>query len=643
MQYRLNETEEMSEKLISKSRLIKEKCFELNDNITKDDCPVELIIQSSQIKELKNLIVEMEALTNSNSKTIVETSTPPSKYERNLLNSSNTDTEMSRYTSKQISIQGELKQMKSELQLKEELLHRYMDNLSSFETLKTDEANKNYEEIIAKLEEEKEDLKNTLKTKTNNVSAKLAEERRRRVLALEQEIAEMKKKNLQQAQILKHREQQIGKIDSLQKEIHEMKSQKVQLIRNMKTESERFRQWKLQREKELTQLKAKDRKLANEMARKDLLHDKQKNILRRRVDESLMTIKRLKDTLEKGKNAKRPNKQQNGKVDHIKGWLDEEVEMILSVIDAKQSLDQLIEDRSVMNLQLNRLKKQFEITDAEQSEMATLQEDIEMRNAQISDLRDKIATSNIEKNVQNVCDSIHSMPEMKAAIKYLFNRICDFRTEFVSNLTKLQDLRSSNELAEMKRANMDDEQKKEIQNLIEQKHEIEKDYEEKISILLRQLNSSGERNSAVDQIQEETLENLRMKNEQLESQIKELINDLAKRTRSTRNKILSHVSTAPYTIHIRRDSVAKVGKIIHFTVALTISVRWIFRLEIPLDNSNKSRVTIFMKFSWVYLGYFGEGQAKRGIYSLNIVDDKVEFATTRNCTGSVLGLVPNDN
>lgn len=542
MQYRLNETEEMSEKLISKAKLIKEKCFELNDNITQDDCPVELIIQSSQIKELKNLIVEMEALTNCNSKTIVETSTPASKYEINLLNSSNTDTEMSRYTSKQIGIQDDLKQMKSELQLKEELLHRYMDNLSSFETLKTDGATKNYEEIISKLEEEKEELKNTLKVKTNNVSAKLAEERRKRVQTLEQEIADMKKKNLQQAQILKHREQQIGKIDLLQKEIHEMKSQKVQLIRNMKTESERFRQWKLQREKELTQLKAKDRKLANEMARKDLLHDKQKNILKRRVDESLMTIKRLKDTLEKGKNNKRPHKP-NGKVDHIKGWIDEELEVILSVIDAKQSLDQLIEDRSVMNLQLNQLKKQFELSNNDHAEIATLQEDIEMRNAQISDLRDKISTSNVEKNVQTVCEGLHSMPETKAAVKYLFNRICDFRTEYVSNLTKLQDLRSSNELAEMKRTNEDESQKREIQSLVEQKHGIEKDYEEKISILLRQLNSTGERNAEVDQIQEETLENLRVKNELLESQIKEMLVASSRWTRSARNKILSHVST----------------------------------------------------------------------------------------------------
>jgi kinesin family protein 4/21/27 len=405
----------------------------------------------------------MEALTNSNSKTIVEVHTPTSTFARNLLNNSNTDTEMSRYTSKQMGIQGELKQMKNELQLKDELLHRYMDNLSSFETLKTDEDNKNYEEIISRLEEEKEELKNTLKMKTNNVSAKLAEERRKRVQTLEQEIAEMKKKNLQQAQILKHREQQIGKIDLLQKEIHEMKTQKVQLIRNMKTESERFRQWKLQREKELMQLKAKDRKLANEMARKDLLHDKQKNILKRRVDESLLTIKRLKDTLDKSKNNKRVNKK-NGKVDHVKGWMDEELEMILSVIDAKQSLDQLIEDRSVMNLQLNRLKKQFEITDNDRAE--------------ISDLRDNITTSNVEKNVHTVCEGLHSMPEAKAAVKHLFTRICDLRTEYVSNLTKLQDLRSTNELVEIKRADMDEMQRKEIQHLMEQKHGIEKDYEE---------------------------------------------------------------------------------------------------------------------------------------------------------------------
>lgn len=60
-------------------------------------------------------------------------------------------------------------------------------------------------------------------------------------------------------------------------------------------------------------------------------------------------------------------------------------------------------------------------------------------------------------------------------------------------------MQESNELAEMKRADMDEMQRKEIQSLIEQKHEIEKDYEEKISVLLRQLNSTGERNSEVGQ------------------------------------------------------------------------------------------------------------------------------------------------
>ncbi|KAG4065444.1 hypothetical protein HA402_003259 [Bradysia odoriphaga] len=525
MQYRLNESEEMAEKLISKSKLIKEKCFELTDHNT-DNSPVELI----QIKELKNLIVEMDALTNSNSKTISETSTPASTYERNLLNSSNTDTVISQYTSRQIDIQDELKQMKSKLQLKEELLPRYLDNLSLFETFKTDEPSNNYEEIIAKLEEEKEELKNTLEVKTNNVSAKLAEERMKRVQVLEHKISEMKKKKLQQAQILNQREQQIGKIDLLQKEIHEIKSQKVQLIRNMKCESEQFCQWKLQREKELTQLKAKDRKLETEMARKDLLHDKKKNILKCRVDESLKTIKRLKDTL--GKGAKRPNKI-NGKVDHIKDWMDEELEVILSVIDAKQSLQQLMEDRGLMTLKLNQFK-QF---DGDRSEMAQLQEDIEVRDAQISDLQDKIAPFNVEKNVRTICEGLHSMPETIEAIKYLLYRIFDSRTEYISNLTELQDLRSLNELAETKRINVDELQKQEIQNLIEQKHETEKDYEEKISILLRQLNSTGDRNIEVEQIQDDMLKDLRMKNEMLEGRIEEL----SKTTRSTKKKAVSHV------------------------------------------------------------------------------------------------------
>ena len=73
-----------------------------------------------------------------------------------------------------------------------------------------------------------------------------------------------------------------------------MKQAKVKLIRQMRSENERFRSWKQEREKELIQLRIQDRRRQNEIARRELLHKKQQNVLKRKVEEAAAVNKRLK-------------------------------------------------------------------------------------------------------------------------------------------------------------------------------------------------------------------------------------------------------------------------------------------------------------------------------------------------------------
>ena len=73
-----------------------------------------------------------------------------------------------------------------------------------------------------------------------------------------------------------------------------MKQAKVKLIRQMRSENERFRSWKQEREKELIQLRIQDRRRQNEMARMELLHTQQQNVLKRKVEEAAAVNKRLK-------------------------------------------------------------------------------------------------------------------------------------------------------------------------------------------------------------------------------------------------------------------------------------------------------------------------------------------------------------
>lgn len=198
------------------------------------------------------------------------------------------------FTNKQMEINEQLRRINRELTVKEQLHQRIAGNFSRYSTLddNVEEKFKECEKKIQELEAEKCDLLEKLRHVKENVSAKLSEERRKRLQILEIEITEMKRKNVQQAKLLKIREKETQKIQSLNMEIQSMKEAKVKLIRNMRQESEKFRQFKMMREKEVVQLKTRDRKLQNEMARKEALHNKQRKVLKRKCEEALAINKR---------------------------------------------------------------------------------------------------------------------------------------------------------------------------------------------------------------------------------------------------------------------------------------------------------------------------------------------------------------
>ena len=84
-----------------------------------------------------------------------------------------------------------------------------------------------------------------------------------------------------------------------------MKQAKVRLIRQMKEESEKVRSWKMKKEKELNQAKQVERKQQVQIAKMESLHNKQQNVLRRKMEEAVAANKRLKEVFAKQKAAKK--------------------------------------------------------------------------------------------------------------------------------------------------------------------------------------------------------------------------------------------------------------------------------------------------------------------------------------------------
>uniref|UniRef100_A0A1A9ZHG6 Kinesin motor domain-containing protein n=1 Tax=Glossina pallidipes TaxID=7398 RepID=A0A1A9ZHG6_GLOPL len=389
------------------------------------------------------------------------------------------------FTNKQMEINEQLRRINRELTVKEQLHQRIAGNFSRYSTLddNVEEKFKECEKKIQELEAEKCDLLEKLRHVKENVSAKLSEGRRKRLQILEIEITEMKRENMQQAKLLKIREKETQKIQSLNKEIQSMKEAKVKLIRNMRQESEKFRQFKMMREKEVVQLKTRDRKLQNEMARKEALHNKQRKVLKRKCEEALAINKRLKDALDRQKVAQSQRQHfhsakdcniSSTKVAEIIACVERELEVIVSLIEAERTLEQLKDDRSIINRRLEELQQQqCENEIVTDDEMNNLRGDLEMRDNQIADLQQKVCVNDIDTIIRNLSDAAHSLVEARAVVKHLLKVITEMRRE---NIQTREDLVMAEEKCM--------EATKSTEALKLEYEEAIAEYEEKISLAL---------------------------------------------------------------------------------------------------------------------------------------------------------------
>ncbi|KAM7349272.1 kinesin-like protein 3A isoform 2-T2 [Cochliomyia hominivorax] len=453
------------------------------------------------------------------------------------------------FTSKQMEINEQLRRINRELNLKEQLQQRITGNFSKFSTLEDniEEKFKECEQKIQELEAEKSELLDKLRHVKENASAKLAEERRKRLQALEQEISEMKRKNTQQAKLLKIREKETQKIRNLNSEIQAMKESKVKLVRAMRSEAENFRQFKMMREKELMQLKTKDRKMQNEMARKEALHNKQRNVLKRKCEEAMAINKRLKDALERQKVAQTQRQKMQSskdataasvKIDQVIACVERELEVIISLIDAERTLEQLMDDRGIISSRLGELKQQYPVPDPqspEALEITNLEEELEMRNAQISDLQQKVCANDIDTLIKSLGDNVHSLAEARAVFKYLLKTLADMRRE-QSQLC--EELRSQIHVVEEK----SNEAAKLIQQMKLEHEQAIAEYEEKISVA---LTPEQEQRLKLQEEQEKKIESLMIELENYKQLRENSTNNNKKKGKTSAKKISPTTRTEP--------------------------------------------------------------------------------------------------
>jgi chromosome segregation ATPase len=194
---------------------------------------------------------------------------------------------------------------------------------------------------------------------------------------------------------------------------------------------------------------------------------------------------RLQDAMDRSKRvqAMRASNKPTEKTDVIQTYIDHELMVLMSTIDAKLTMQSLMNDRGLLTERLMNLKSAVNKTEDLEEEIRQLEEDLEMRNTQIGDIRAKIMQTDLEAKMKHIPENFSSITELKTAMSYVLRALLETREDFTSTKTKAEDLKITYETAEERIDQLNEELQK-LQNGHErEKAQVERDFETKLMFL----------------------------------------------------------------------------------------------------------------------------------------------------------------
>lgn len=394
-----------------------------------------------------------------------------------------------------------IKSLEREMKIKQELLNRKNQN-TPFLNDEADKTMTEYQTTIKGLEKELEELRSagSNANRRDHNATKINMDRKHRLEKVEKDLEDMRKKCVNLEKTKKLAEQDRKRIDDLRKEILDMKTARIQLIRQQRSDSERFKKWIASRDKEINTLKEKGKKAQNEMKRMERMHEKQQTVLKRKVEEAKAVNKRLQDAMDRGKkvqamrNTFKPTAE---KQDVIQTYIDHELDILISTVDAKIAMQALMNDRGLLNERLMNLKSTVNKSEELEQEIKQLEEDLEMRNSQITDLRQKVMQTDLEdRMMKSIPENFSSASEKNIAMSYIIRALLDSREDFTLAKTKGEDLKAAFEASEERVEQLSEEIRKERENFEKEKSAMENDFETKLSFWCKHNAASGDLNAS---------------------------------------------------------------------------------------------------------------------------------------------------
>ncbi|XP_053989856.1 chromosome-associated kinesin KIF4A-like [Hylaeus volcanicus] len=452
MHERAELAEEAREKIETDMAKILKDCKELLDNFdqnvgtyTEHRAQLEAIymeilnIQNDQKKTSEELIncgiSSLSSKTFDDDENLKQTSEGETSLE-NPDSLDDIDMKQEEHTLLQVKRNNEVQNINKELAIKESLMSKLLKDSSQI--IDYSKEKQEMEQEIRALQAEREELTQALQNiQAKNVSSKLAESRRKKVQELEKKIGELRRKVTEQDRIVKMKEKQDQQIKNLSNGMQLLKKTRVQLIRQMRIESDKFAKWKESKEKEVNKLKNQNRKQTNEVTRLKMWHSKQKSVFKRKMEEAYAINKRLKEALDLQKKTAMKREKMNNKSEKIQNWLQQELHILESTVDAEHTLENLMQDRASLVSMLDKIRNG---SDANEEKISELTDFIDLRNTQISDLQQKIVESDQENRKHSRWQQIHTMDDAKTALKILFKHTAENRRKLCAKEFEYKDL-----------------------------------------------------------------------------------------------------------------------------------------------------------------------------------------------------------
>ncbi|CAH9065919.1 unnamed protein product, partial [Cuscuta epithymum] len=353
------------------------------------------------------------------------------------------------HSSLQEQLDRELKELDKRLEQKEAEMKRYTD------VVDTSVLKQHYEKKVHELEQEKKSMQkeieklkhilSNLSSNSDDSAQKLKEEYIQKLNFLESQVAELKKKQDAQSQILRQKQKSDDAAKRLQSEIQRIKAQKVQLQQTIKQESEQFRSWKASREKEVLQLKKEGRRNEYEMLKLQAFNRRQKMVLQRKTEEAANATRRLKELLESRKRTHVSGISNNSVPGSqaVMQAIEHELEVTVRVHEVRSEYERQSEERTKMIKELEELK-QTNISDSSpltmspgaissriralENMVATSSSALISMGAHLSDAEES-AQRERAYSVRERLNHVKSLPESKVIMNFLYDLLSSSRCQ----------------------------------------------------------------------------------------------------------------------------------------------------------------------------------------------------------------------